>query len=197
LFSGFVQFLSLTSVTAARQCRLDNATKGLLTVGTLDQLYAAADEHVLLALSLPLGASGLVDIPRLWYVILLSCRHDTNGPSLSDLSSDRWAWLQTNGAAGFRRGVHPGDDTIWSTAGSKGATSWIHLDDAGFCTSTQVLTGRKYYVIFDRDPGLPRHDVRGDMSSTGWAPPFADFFDHKLPGFFKAEAVELGPRTVM
>ena len=189
--------LSLSSFTAAGQFCLDDATKGLLKVGTLDQLYAAADQRVLLALSLPLGASGLVDIPRLRYVILLSCRLDTNGPPLSDLSSDRWAWLQTNGAAGFRRGAHPGDDTIWITAGSKGATSWIHLDNAGFCTFTQVLTGRKYYVVFDRDPSLPHRDVRGDMSSTGWAPTFRDFYDHKLEGFFKAEAVELGPRTAM
>lgn len=51
------------------QCRGD-AKGGLLRVGTLDQLYAAADKRVLLSLSLPLGSSGLVNTPRLPYVLL-------------------------------------------------------------------------------------------------------------------------------
>ena len=64
--------VQLRYIYAAGQCRdddvVDGDDTGMLKVGTLEQLYAAADERVLLALSLPLGASGLVDTPRLRYV---------------------------------------------------------------------------------------------------------------------------------
>ena len=58
---------------AVGQCRSDDKTPGMLKVGTLDDLHATCDERVLLALSLPLGASDLVDTPRIWYVLIF-CR---------------------------------------------------------------------------------------------------------------------------
>jgi len=95
-------------INAAGACRDDEVQgddgPGMLKVGTLEQLFTAADERVLLALSLPLGASGLVDTPRLRCVMLVfCCVPDAHHHANRDLSSDRWAWLQTNGAAGFRK----------------------------------------------------------------------------------------------
>jgi hypothetical protein len=116
---------------------------------------------------------------------------------LRDLSSDCWAWLQTNGAAGFRFDVHPSDNTTWGTVGTANAVSRGHFDDAGFCTSTQVLAGKKYLVAFDCDPSLPPGDVRGDLGSTGWSPPFENFYAHKFKGHFCAEAIELVARTLL
>jgi hypothetical protein len=64
-------------INAAVECRDDEVKEddghGMLKVGTLEQLYTAADKRVLLALSLPLGATGLVDTPRLQFVILVCC----------------------------------------------------------------------------------------------------------------------------
>ncbi len=65
------------NINAAGQCRDDEVQDddrlGILKVGTLEQLYNTADERVLLCLSLPLGASGLVDTPRLRYVVVICC----------------------------------------------------------------------------------------------------------------------------
>jgi hypothetical protein len=92
---------------------------------------------------------------------------------------------------------HPSDDTTWSTAGSRGAVSWIHVDDDGFCTSTQILAGRKYWVVLYRDPSLPQNDLRGDMGGVGWAPKLDDLFSHKLDGWFVAEAIEMTRGTLL
>lgn len=51
--------------------------------------------------------------------------------------------------------------------------------------------------MFDRDPGLPRCDVRGDMGSTAWAPSFDDLYNHQLKGLFTAEAIEMVPGTLL
>jgi hypothetical protein len=60
----------------AGECRDDEAEgdnlSKMVKVGSLEQLYTAADKRVLLSLALPLGASGLVDTPRLRYVITAS-----------------------------------------------------------------------------------------------------------------------------
>lgn len=52
---------------AAGELRYDGGPD-LLRVGSLDQLYAEADKRTLLSLSLPLGAGGVVDTPRLRHV---------------------------------------------------------------------------------------------------------------------------------
>lgn len=117
--------------------------------------------------------------------------------SVRDLSSDRWAWSQTNGAGGFSRSDYLSDETTWGTVGTRGALSHVHVDDAGFGTSTQILTGKKYWVTFDRDPTLADDDPRGDMGSIAWAPPFADWYKHKLKGYFTAEAIEMVPGTLL
>jgi hypothetical protein len=108
-----------------------------------------------------------------------------------DVSSDRWAWLQTKGAPGFRDDPHPSEETTWGTIGTANAISRGHFDDAGFFTTTQVLEGKKYWVAFRRDPSLPDGDLRGDLASTKWAPPFNDFYNHKFKGYFVAEAIEM------
>ena len=115
----------------------------------------------------------------------------------SDLSSDKWAWVQTNGASGFRVMAHPSDDMTWSTAGSQGAVSWIHVDDDGFCTSTQILVGKKYWVVFYRNPSLPDGDLRGDMGSISWAASIDELLAHALDGWFVAEAIEMTPGTLL
>ena len=116
---------------------------------------------------------------------------------IRDLSSDRWAWLQTNGAAGFRRLAYLSDDTCWGTVGTAGATSLAHLDDAGLCTSTQVLTGKKYWVSFYKDPSVPKQDPAGDLGSIDWAPNFDDLYAHKFKGYLTAEAIEMVPGTLL
>jgi hypothetical protein len=73
----------------------------------------------------------------------------------------------------------------------------MHLDDAGLCTSTQVLTGKKYWVVFSKDPSHAKDNPAGDLGSIDWSPPFADLYAHKLKGFLTAEAVEMGPGTIL
>jgi hypothetical protein len=83
----------------------------------------------------------------------------------------------------------------WATVATKGATSWIHMDDEGFNTSTQPLTGAKYWVLFYRDPTAPLG--YGDMGSIQFPPSYDDFSDHKLAGYMVAEAVELCPGDLL
>ena len=60
---GLLQILIMTC--AAGQSRGDENTPSMLKVGTLNDLHDTCEDRVLLALSLPLGASGVVDTPRL------------------------------------------------------------------------------------------------------------------------------------
>lgn len=189
-------------ITTAGECRDDEVEEddgpGMLKVGTLEQLYTAADKRVLLCLSLPLGATGLVDTPRLQFVILVCCFvSDSHHHANRDLSSDSWAWLQTNGRAGFRQLAYLSDDTRWGTVGTAGSTSHLHLDDAGLCTSTQVLTGKKYWVAFYRDPALEKKNPAGDLGTIEWSPSFEDLYNHNVKGFLTAEAIEMGPGTIL
>ena len=85
----------------------------------------------------------------------------------------------------------------WATVVTAMATAWIHQDTQGFATSTQLLTGLKYWVIFTPDPTLRRRSVRGDLRSTAWAPPLRDFQDHILEGWMRAEAILLGPGDLL
>ena len=169
----------------------------MLKIGTLNQLYASCDDRVLLSLSLPLGASCPVNTARLRYVFFISMDLLFTSHYYSDLSSDRVAWLHTNKASGFRPMIHPSDDTTWGTVGSKGAVSWIHVDDDGFCTSTQILVGKKYWVILYRDPSLPHGDLRGDMGGIGWSPSIDELQAHPLDGWFVAEAIEMTTGTLL
>lgn len=186
----------------AGECRDDEVRQddvsGMLKVGTLEELYTAADKRVLLSLSLRLGASGVVDTPRLRYVITASHLLPLAHCHLTrDVSSDRWAFLQTDGAPGFRQLPYLSDDTSWGTVGTAGSTSFMHLDDAGLCTSTQILTGKKYWVIFYRDPSLKKHDPAGDLGSIDWSTSFSDLYEHKVKGYLTAEAIEMVPGTLL
>ncbi len=89
------------------------------------------------------------------------------------------------------------DDTCWGTVGTAGLTSFLHLDDAGLCTSTQVLTGMKYWVAFYRDPSLEKKNPAGDLGTIDWSPPFDDLYKHKVKGFLTAEAIAMGPGTIL
>jgi hypothetical protein len=117
--------------------------------------------------------------------------------SCRELASDRWAWLQTRGTAGFRPIDHPVDLVNWATVATAGATSWVHADTEGFATSTQPLTGSKYWVTFTRDPSVAPHSTRGDMGSASFAPPFAQFQDHNFNRWMVAEAILLGPTDLL
>lgn len=116
---------------------------------------------------------------------------------IREIASDRWAWTQTKGRASFINGSHPIDETSWATAGTANAISRAHLDDAGFVTTTQILTGKKYWVVFDRDHELPDGDPRGDFGSTSWSPALNDAFYHKFDGYLRAEAIEMVPGTLL
>jgi hypothetical protein len=114
-----------------------------------------------------------------------------------DLASDRWAWLQTRGKAGFQKETYPIDAMTWGTVSTKNATTWIHMDDEGFATTTQLLTGKKYWVAFYRDPSLQARDSRGDMGGISFVPPHPVVENHDLLGWLAAEAVELCPRNIL
>lgn len=92
---------------------------------------------------------------------------------------------------------YPHDTMNWATVATKSATSWIHTDTEGFGTTTQPLTGKKYWVMFIRNRFLPHRDTRGDLGATSWAPPLVDYQDHKLDGYMTAEAVVIRPTDVL
>jgi hypothetical protein len=88
-----------------------------------------------------------------------------SAPFFSDLASDQYAWAQTSGSAGFCITQPPSSELGWGTVGTAGATSWLHIDTEGMGTSSQLLTGAKYWAVFYRDPGLPCGFEAGDMAS--------------------------------
>ena len=88
---------------------------------------------------------------------------------------------------------HPSNDTAWATAETANAISRAHLDDAGFVTTTQILTGKKYWVVFDHDLELADGDPRGDFGSIGWSPDFDNLYGHNFDGYLRAEAIEMTP----
>jgi hypothetical protein len=95
---------------------------------------------------------------------------------------------------GFRATTsHPVDATNWGTVATRGATSWIHVDHDGFSTSTQPLTGSKYWVIFYRDPAAPADLGHGNMASIDFCPNYDHWLDHAFQGYMTAEAVVLRP----
>ena len=71
------------------------------------------------------------------------------------------------------------------------------MDNEGFATSTQIITGKKYWVIFMRDSTLLPADPKGDVGSISFTPSYQQFKDHNLAGWFSAEAVELCPGDVL
>jgi len=71
------------------------------------------------------------------------------------------------------------------------------MDNEGFGTATQLLTGAKYWVSFDRDPDLAPDDTAGDFGSIEFSPPISMLQNHELVGYLTAEAVELRPGDVL
>jgi len=85
----------------------------------------------------------------------------------------------------------------WATVGTTSAVSHCHLDDEGFGTIVQLLTGIKYWVSFERDPTLGQDDPRGDFGSVSCVPPIDAFLAHRLEGWLRAEGIELLPGDVL
>jgi hypothetical protein len=71
------------------------------------------------------------------------------------------------------------------------------LDDEGFATSTQPLTGGKYWVVFYGDPDADHSMGHGNMASISCVPSYEDMLQHKLAGCFTAEAIELRPGDLL
>jgi hypothetical protein len=92
---------------------------------------------------------------------------------------------------------YPHDMMNWSTVTTASATSWLHSDTEGLGTTTQLLTGAKYWVMFTRDRSLPSGETKGDLGAILFAPPLVDFQDHKLQGRMTAEAIVLRPGDVL
>jgi hypothetical protein len=93
--------------------------------------------------------------------------------------------------------THPTNVTNWGTIATRGATSWIHVDAEGFGTSTQPLTGGKYWVMFYPDPNADKSQGHGNMGSIHCVPPYEDLLQHNLAGYFKAEGVVLRPGDLL
>ena len=81
--------------------------------------------------------------------------------------------------------LFPFNATLWATAGTRDATSWLHIDDHGLVTIITVVTGSKYWVIARPKRGCNKGSD-GDMGSSnafggGWEPHLAcdDLWDHE------------------
>jgi hypothetical protein len=92
---------------------------------------------------------------------------------------------------------YPHDMMNWSTVATAFATSWLHADTEGLGTTTQLLTGAKYWAMFTRDRSLPSGDTKGDLGAISYAPPLVDYQDHKLKGRMTAEAILMRPRDAL
>ena len=118
--------------------------------------------------------------------------------AIRQLASDRWAWQQMQGRQGFRRRLyHPSNVTNWGTVATRGATFWIHVDDEGFGTSMQPLTGGKYLVVFYRNKKKESSVGRGDMDSIHCVPVYEQMLKHEFGNYLTAEAVELRPGDLL
>jgi hypothetical protein len=115
---------------------------------------------------------------------------------LSDLASDQYSWVQTSGSAGFRNTQPPIGDLVWATVATADATSWLHVDSEGFATSSQLLVGAKYWVVFYGNPSIPSDFGGGNMASVKFKD-FCDWDSHVLKNSFCAEAVLLRPRMIL
>jgi hypothetical protein len=71
------------------------------------------------------------------------------------------------------------------------------MDDEGFGTSTQPLTGGKYWVVFYQDPKMPMRETMGNLGSIRFPPDYDRYLAHDIGGFFTAEAVELRPGDLL
>jgi len=71
------------------------------------------------------------------------------------------------------------------------------MDGDGLATSTQLLTGKKYWVAFYQDPKLPKGDVKGDVSGIECWPPYDKVQKHDFRHYLVAEAIVLSPRDML
>lgn len=88
------------------------------------------------------------------------------------------------------------DELFWATATTRGALSWIHVDDEGFAMVVQVMTGSKLWVVLrerrDRDPDFHDADMGSvDAYTKDWEPYSA------RAGEFEHEGVLLTSSSVL
>jgi len=92
---------------------------------------------------------------------------------------------------------YPHDMMNWATVTTRSGTSWLHFDTEGLGTTTQLLTGAKYWVMFNRDHSRPHRDTKGDLGAISFAPALAQYQDHELNGWMNAESILLRPGDVL
>ena len=114
----------------------------------------------------------------------------------SDLASDKDAWVQTSGSAGFQPIQPPTGDLVWGTVATPGATSLLHVDDDGLCTATQLVTGAKYWVAFYADPKGDQSLGAGRMGSIEFRN-YCDWDNHQLTNSFCAEGIVMRPGMIL
>jgi hypothetical protein len=85
----------------------------------------------------------------------------------------------------------------WATASTQNATTSIRMENEGFCTVIQPLTGAVYLVIFNRAPGLAPDDTAGDYGSISFSPPIGMLRNHDMGEYLTAEAVLIRPGDVL
>jgi hypothetical protein len=71
------------------------------------------------------------------------------------------------------------------------------MDNKGLGTSTQPITGAKYWVVFYRDPSVDENDTAGDFGSISFSPPISMLQNHELAGWMVAEGVLLRPGDLL
>jgi hypothetical protein len=85
----------------------------------------------------------------------------------------------------------------WATVSTQHATSLAQMENEGFGTVIQPLTGAQYYIIFDRAPDLAEDDTTGDFGSISFLPPMNKLQNHEMEGYLTAEAVLIRPGDVL
>jgi hypothetical protein len=85
----------------------------------------------------------------------------------------------------------------WGTISTPSAVSHIHSDAEGLGTTIQLLTGEKLWFLFRQARSLASGAAKGDLGSISFCPPIVKYQDHKLVGYFTAEAILLRPRMVL
>jgi hypothetical protein len=71
------------------------------------------------------------------------------------------------------------------------------MDGDGLATTTQLLTGSKYWVVFYQDPSLKPGSIQGDMGGISCWPQQKKREQHQFEGYFVAEGIVLTPGDIL
>jgi hypothetical protein len=111
------------------------------------------------------------------------------GSNNSYLASQEIAWKETWRRRGFVEQGSLTDETNWGAAATKGATTMVHIDDAGFGTAITMLAGSKYWVVMRSKPDAKKGEV-GDLASINAFPEEWDY-GHTGAEIWDAEGILL------